>query len=170
MGRMAFAFSGVYTASKFALEGLTQSYYYQLAGSGIDVCIVEPGVFYTPIWDKIASFQPAYHERAEVYKNITLDGKSIDEYKKEMDGFIQSVQNAKSPKATEVIPYILNLFPETSERPLRTVADLLVEEGQTNYCDEMNKAIDKVMTASLNHHGLSSLHPKSLQHKNNKSR
>lgn len=47
LGRFAVPFSGLYSASKFALEGLTEAYHYELAPHGIEVSIVEPGTFPT---------------------------------------------------------------------------------------------------------------------------
>ena len=43
LGIAAFAYRGAYTASKFALEGLSDTLRQELAGSGIDVCLIEPG-------------------------------------------------------------------------------------------------------------------------------
>ena len=48
-GRLALPFLGLYGATKFALEGLTESYRYELAPFGIDAAIIEPGTYPTPI-------------------------------------------------------------------------------------------------------------------------
>jgi NAD(P)-dependent dehydrogenase (short-subunit alcohol dehydrogenase family) len=48
-GRIALPFLGLYGATKFALEELTESYRYELAPFGIDVAIIEPGTFPTAI-------------------------------------------------------------------------------------------------------------------------
>src|SRR2546426_6777287 len=48
-GRLAFPFLGLYGATKFALEGLTESYRYELAPFGIDAAIIEPGTYSTTI-------------------------------------------------------------------------------------------------------------------------
>ena len=48
-GRLAFPFLGLYGATKFALEGLTESYRYELAPFGIDAAIIEPGTYPTTI-------------------------------------------------------------------------------------------------------------------------
>jgi NAD(P)-dependent dehydrogenase (short-subunit alcohol dehydrogenase family) len=49
-GRVAFPGFGLYCASKFALEALAETYHYELAGQGIDSCIVEPGAYKTSIF------------------------------------------------------------------------------------------------------------------------
>jgi NAD(P)-dependent dehydrogenase (short-subunit alcohol dehydrogenase family) len=48
-GRLGLPFLGLYGATKFALEGLTESYRYELAPFGIDAAILEPGTFPTTI-------------------------------------------------------------------------------------------------------------------------
>ena len=51
-GRNASPFMGPYSASKFALEGLSESLRRELLIHGIDVIIVAPGAVATPIWAK----------------------------------------------------------------------------------------------------------------------
>ncbi|MGZ3679436.1 MAG: SDR family NAD(P)-dependent oxidoreductase [Ktedonobacterales bacterium] len=51
-GRLAGPFLGPYHASKFGLEGLSDTLRRELMLYGIDVAIVEPGAVATPIWDK----------------------------------------------------------------------------------------------------------------------
>lgn len=51
-GLMTPPFLGPYSASKFALEALTDALRIELRPWGIEVCIVEPGGIATPIWDK----------------------------------------------------------------------------------------------------------------------
>jgi NAD(P)-dependent dehydrogenase (short-subunit alcohol dehydrogenase family) len=46
-GRFTVPGMGAYSASKFALEGLAQAYRYELRPLGIDVSIIQPGVFPT---------------------------------------------------------------------------------------------------------------------------
>ncbi len=52
-GKSASPFIGPYNASKFALEGLSESLRRELMLLGIDVVIVAPGAVATPIWDKV---------------------------------------------------------------------------------------------------------------------
>jgi NAD(P)-dependent dehydrogenase (short-subunit alcohol dehydrogenase family) len=49
-GRLAFPFFGAYCASKWAVDGLTESLRYELSTQGIDVAAVEPGFFHTNLF------------------------------------------------------------------------------------------------------------------------
>jgi len=51
-GTNASPFAGPYSASKFAVEGFSESLRRELMIFGIDVIIVAPGAVATPIWDK----------------------------------------------------------------------------------------------------------------------
>jgi len=51
-GRIGTPMMGAYVASKFALEGLTESLRLELAPWGIKVVLIEPGSVKTEIWDK----------------------------------------------------------------------------------------------------------------------
>jgi NAD(P)-dependent dehydrogenase (short-subunit alcohol dehydrogenase family) len=70
-GRVALPLYGPYSASKFALEALSDSLRRELRGSGVHVSLIEPGAIATPIWDRgIAAadalwdaMPPVAHER-----------------------------------------------------------------------------------------------------------
>ncbi|MDP3737696.1 MAG: SDR family NAD(P)-dependent oxidoreductase [Hyphomonadaceae bacterium] len=51
-GKVASPFVGPYSASKFALEGLSESLRRELMIYGVDVILIAPGAVATPIWDK----------------------------------------------------------------------------------------------------------------------
>lgn len=53
MGYASMPLSSVYSASKFALEGLAQGLMYELASFGVDVCLVCPGRHRTQFADNI---------------------------------------------------------------------------------------------------------------------
>lgn len=50
LGRVTFPFFGLYGASKFAIEALTDSYRYELSKWGIDVVLVQPSNYPTNIF------------------------------------------------------------------------------------------------------------------------
>jgi NAD(P)-dependent dehydrogenase (short-subunit alcohol dehydrogenase family) len=53
-GRTGFPGVSSYVASKFALEGWTETLRYEMAGVGVQVALVEPGSFETDIWTRNA--------------------------------------------------------------------------------------------------------------------
>ena len=53
-GRMGFPCVSSYAASKFALEGWTETLRYEMKATGIQVVLVEPGSFETDIWTRNA--------------------------------------------------------------------------------------------------------------------
>ena len=68
-GRLAFPFFGVYHASKWGLEGYSQALRAELASSGIDVVVVEPGPFTTELFPQ--SPRPADADgRAQTYPAV----------------------------------------------------------------------------------------------------
>jgi NAD(P)-dependent dehydrogenase (short-subunit alcohol dehydrogenase family) len=70
-GRVALPLVSPYNASKFALEGVSDSLRRELRPQGVDVILIEPGGVKTPIWDKgerlademLADGMPAEAER-----------------------------------------------------------------------------------------------------------
>jgi NAD(P)-dependent dehydrogenase (short-subunit alcohol dehydrogenase family) len=58
------AFSGqpgnaVYCASKWAIEGWAEAIAHELAPFGIEIILIEPGPYRTPIWENTARIRPA---------------------------------------------------------------------------------------------------------------
>lgn len=51
VGRMTFQFFSAYIATKFALEGLSESLAYKVAPFGVRVALIEPGAIKTKAWD-----------------------------------------------------------------------------------------------------------------------
>ena len=52
-GLAGFAGTGLYSASKFALEGLSEAVAHELADFGVDVTIVQPGGYWTDLYTAI---------------------------------------------------------------------------------------------------------------------
>jgi NAD(P)-dependent dehydrogenase (short-subunit alcohol dehydrogenase family) len=55
LGRMVGPLLGPYSASKFALEAMSDALRRELAVYGVAVIVIEPGMIATPIWDKAES-------------------------------------------------------------------------------------------------------------------
>lgn len=65
LGLVPFGWRGAYVSTKFALEGLTDVLRLELRGSGIEVCLIEPG----PITSKIRENAIPHFERWIDWKN-----------------------------------------------------------------------------------------------------
>src|SRR6201987_4909080 len=74
LGRVTFPFFGLYGASKYAVEALTDSYRYELSQLGVDVVLVQPSAYPTNMYG--SAQQPGDKVRAEAYGEIgTIPGK-----------------------------------------------------------------------------------------------
>ena len=88
VGRLGLPFLGLYGATKFALEGLTDSYSYELAPFGIDVAIIEPGTYPTEIATK---------------RQVAADSERFGLYESALDAFAKPFY-AESRSATPPNP------------------------------------------------------------------
>ena len=106
-GFIAGASDGGYSASKFAVEGYTDSLTAELANSGVHVSIVEPGAYKSRIRDKYVAQALA----------TTADGGSgiDDETRKNLEEFAASNEGMKDP--VEVAQAVLHLM--SSDAPKR---------------------------------------------------
>jgi NAD(P)-dependent dehydrogenase (short-subunit alcohol dehydrogenase family) len=110
-GRLALPFQGLYAATKFALEALTETYRDELAPFGIDAAIIEPGTYPTPI--------AAKHQDAADTQRAAL-------YQAAMDAFNTSLfaenRSATPPNPQEVADAVARVIAQPAgERPLHTV-------------------------------------------------
>lgn len=77
LGRIVMPSMGLYAASKFALESLAETLRYELAGTGVDSVIVEPGAYPTrindaPSWPQDTAREAAYGKVAELGKQLNI--------------------------------------------------------------------------------------------------
>ncbi len=110
-GRLALPFLGLYGATKFALEGLTESYRYELAPFGIDAAIIEPGTYPTTI---------------SANRQVAADADRFALYQAALDAFTEPFyaenRSATPPDPQEVANAVASLIAQPAgERPLRTV-------------------------------------------------
>ena len=110
-GRVALPFLGLYGATKFALEGLTESYRDELAPFGIDAAIIEPGTYPTPIDAKAQV--AADTARAALYQE------GMDAF---MTPFYAENRSATPPDSQEVADAVARIIAQPAgKRPLHTV-------------------------------------------------
>ena len=69
-GKIAGPFLGAYHASKFGMEGFSDSLRIELMAHGIDVIVIGPGAVATSIWDKAEQVDISAHENSEYAQAI----------------------------------------------------------------------------------------------------
>jgi len=114
VGRIAVPGFGVYNASKWAVEGISEAMRYELAPHGIDVVIVEPGPFATKFFENVV---PAQNEDiATAYEHVSAF----------MNGFGEQVTAMYADENTPTDPMlVVQAFDDlinlpNGSRPLRT--------------------------------------------------
>ena len=114
LGRVTFPFFGIYGASKFAVEALTDSLRYEVSQLGIDVTLLQPSAYPTQMY--ASALQPADSARAAGYGKIA-------EIPSAMFGHFMTVfQSASAPDPHEVAEAIRELIAKPKgTRPGRTV-------------------------------------------------
>lgn len=117
-GRVSFPGFGVYHASKWGLEGLSESLRYELAPHGIDVVIVEPGPFSTNFFSNLVPGTDT--DRAAAYPHV-------DDFGDRFEAMVGEAF-AENPDSTDPSA-VVDAFEElialpNGDRPLRTIAGL----------------------------------------------
>ncbi|MGH6797436.1 MAG: SDR family NAD(P)-dependent oxidoreductase, partial [Roseiarcus sp.] len=144
LGRVTLPFFGIYGASKFAVEALTDSYRYELSQLGVDVVLVEPSAYPTKMY---ASMQrPADAGRASDYG-------AIGEIPRKMfETFTSMFSGEGAPDPHDVAVAIAALVAQPKgQRPTRTVV------GQPFGSDAINAATDPVQRGAIEALGLGQL-------------
>lgn len=141
MGRVTIPFAAAYTASKWAVEGLAQTYRYELAPLGIDSVIVEPGAYATGIIPK--ALRPANPNVADAYG-------AVEKYIKRTGEAFQEMLSAE-PDPQDVADATLRIIDTPrGQRPLRVVVDPWMGDAAR----ALNDANDDIQRAVLERMGL----------------
>ncbi len=118
MGRIIIPFASIYSASKYALEGYTESLRYELkaTGTGVEVVSLEPGGFATNFLENMQ--QPLDTERVAEY------GEAAHIPDQMWAGMGEQLQGEGAPDPQEVADAVISLTETPAgERPLRIVVD-----------------------------------------------
>lgn len=138
-GRFSSPFSVVYSASKFALEGLSEGLHYELRPLGIDVAIIQPGAFPTEISQKIQVGSDT---------SVVDDYKVIAEVPNKMFAAIGQIFETTNPNPQDVADAVVNLINlPKGQRPLRTVVDPATGEIVKTANNAVNVEYAKALTA-----------------------
>lgn len=148
MGRVVVPCTAAYTASKFALEALAESYAYELAGHGVEVSIVEPGTHPTAIGAKMPAWGPDDAERVADYGPVSaLPGKV-------QQGIVDVLTSPTPPDASAVGRVLVELVEaDKGARPRRVVIDALAGAGP----EAINQCAAQVQAGLLAATGLDAL-------------
>jgi NAD(P)-dependent dehydrogenase (short-subunit alcohol dehydrogenase family) len=141
-GRIVIPFAGAYTSSKFAVEGLAESYHYELAPLGIDVVIVEPGGFPTDYWSKMMS--------AEDQARTSDYAPASDLPDKLWNGVIANLESENAPDPQILVSTIINLIETPAgKRPLRTVVDPMMGGAAPTAVNQTTEPIQRELLQAL---------------------
>lgn len=144
LGRVTFPFFGLYGASKFALETLTDSYRYELSQLGVDVVLVQPSNYPTGIF--ASAQQPGDPARGDEYGDIgAIPGKMVET-------LMTLFQSENAPDPHDVAKAIVRLVEQPKgSRPPRVVV------GEPFGTDAINAEVALVQSQLMDGLGLSQL-------------
>jgi len=147
---------GGYAASKFAVEGYTDSLALELAGTGVQVSIVEPGAYKSKIRDKYVAPALAGEDEAglvvdEETRKSLVEFAASNEAMKEPDEVAQAVlqlMSSDTPKRR----YMVTPDAEQAAETIRTAMQRLLQlnEGQPySYSrDELVALLDELLNTN----------------------
>ena len=144
LGRVTIPFFGLYGASKYAVEAMTDSYRYELSQLGIDVVLVQPSAYPTNMY--AAAQQPADGEIAKTYGAVAeVPGKILKTFVTLFQG-----ENAPNPRnVAEAIDKIVST--PVGKRPDRVVVGLPFGS------DAVNNAVNPIQRGTIDSLGLADL-------------
>jgi NAD(P)-dependent dehydrogenase (short-subunit alcohol dehydrogenase family) len=144
LGRVTFPFFGLYGASKYAVEALSDSYRYELSQFGVDVVLMQPSAYPTNMYTSVQ--QPADVRRAEDYGAV---GKIPA---KMFETFMGIFQGKNAPNPHDVAEAIAKLVGQPKgSRPARIVV------GQPFGADVVNQQTAPVQAQVVEGLGLGHL-------------
>ena len=117
LGRVTLPFFGLYGASKYAVEAMTDSYRYELSQFGVDVVLVQPSAYPTNMY--AAAQQPANGNLAKEYGDVAqIPGKILNT-------FVTLFQGESAPNPQDVATAIDKIVSTPAgSRPDRIVIGL----------------------------------------------
>ena len=144
LGRVTFPFFGIYGASKFAVEALTDSLRYELSQFGVDVALVQPSAYPTQMYG--SALQPTDTVRVAEYGDVGEIPNAMFQH------FMALFESAEAPNPHDIGAAISALIDTPKgERPARTVV------GASFGADIVNDAVAPVQSHTIKAIGLDHL-------------
>ena len=144
LGRVTFPFFGLYGASKFAVEAMTDSYRYELSQLGVDVVLVQPSAYPTNMY--ASAQQPSDAARGTAYGEIGAIPSKM------FETFMGMFAAANAPSPHDVAEAVTKLVATPKgQRPDRVVV------GQSFGSDAINAATAPVQRQVVEGLGLGGL-------------
>lgn len=147
IGRVTTPFLASYSASKYALESLAEGYRAELAGFGIESCIVEPGGFPTGFMGGMIT--PSDTERLSQFGEMAqMPESSLQGYV----AYVESIPEQRPERVAEAVVELVNT--PFGEKPFRTVVDF---SGLKQPIENYNKALIETTKAIYSANGVDNL-------------
>jgi NAD(P)-dependent dehydrogenase (short-subunit alcohol dehydrogenase family) len=144
LGRVTIPFFGLYGASKYAVEALSDSYRYELSQLGVDVVLVQPSAYPTNMYS--AAQQPADGATATAYGEVAeIPGKILETF-----GTLFQGENGPNPQDVATAIDKLVSTP-AGARPDRVVVGLPFGS------DAVNTAVAPIQSGLMDNLGLADL-------------
>jgi NADP-dependent 3-hydroxy acid dehydrogenase YdfG len=144
LGRVTFPFFGIYGASKFAVEAISDSLRYEVSRLGVEVVLIQPSAYPTSMYAGIQ--QPADAQRVASYGAVgEIPGKMFETFM----GMFQSENAPNAHDVAEAVARIVDL--DKGQRPTRVVV------GSAFGADAINAHTAPVQAQVLQGLGLASL-------------
>jgi NAD(P)-dependent dehydrogenase (short-subunit alcohol dehydrogenase family) len=143
LGRLALPFYSHYSATKWAVEGMTETYRAELSQFGVDVVLLEPGGFPTGFMGSLV--RPQDKAALEGYGGFAgVPEHALEGFEKMLAG--KPEQDPK--KVAEAIVKLVEMPAGT--RPMRTIVDFI---GMAQPVGAMNDQLSQVQHALYNNFG-----------------
>lgn len=139
VGISAFTSFGIYSASKFALEGISEALEAEIAPFGIKTTIVEPGPFHTGFSSKSVNFGenplPEIYASTEELANAfsEFDGPNSGDPRKAVKIIIEAVESENPPFRLPLGLFAYEGIEAKLEKVKQEIADWRTRAIQTNF-------------------------------------
>lgn len=144
IGRMVLPFWGAYSASKWALEAMAETYRVELSKYGIDSCIVEPGAYPTAFFEGL--IEPSDHSRNLSYGGFSQEAK---EFFTDFGNALDSNTEQNAQNVADAISMLIDS--PAGQRQFRTVVDKM---GMGEHIEGYNNQHEQFTSEIFNTFGI----------------